>query len=367
MSILKRPRKPLSALLALCLCAACFPCPAFAAPADDFFSDAVFFGDSLTVGLADYAQKQRDAGTPCLGEAQFLAEIGYTLSDPYQPDGFEKHPLYRNRRQAPFKSLQRMEPGKVFVLLGTNDATDEVAALLDRYAALLSTLRETLPDARLIVQALPPIIAERQTESFSNAKLKEINAGLMALAHTHGADFLDLSGVVAKDGALDPALCSDAYLHLNEAAYALYAAQLSRFAAFCEAAAGPMQVTTVKRQVIISGRDLPSRKGRVLAHIPGGTALNAPSRSGAWYEVEYQAQSMYVHESALLISGSLPLTLTGNAVLHTAPDENSESAGEAAAGETLRILSGYYSPEWLLCADDGRYAYVRHALVQTQY
>ncbi len=359
--------KPLLFLLSFCLCAAALPARADTQTEADYFDDAVFFGDSLTVGLANYAQKQREQETPCLGKAQFLAELGYLIADTAQPDGYEKHPVYKGKRSNPFYSLQRMKPGKVFVLLGINDAFEETETVLARYDTLLYTLRKTLPDAQLIVQALLPMMAAREEVSFDNDKLRAINDGLWTLAQTHGAVFLDLRGAVEKDGALDPALCSDEYLHLNEAAYVAYVQQLTRFAAFRKAAQGPLQAQTVKRQIVISGRDIPSRTGRVLARIPGGVSFETLSKSGEWYEVLYSQQHMFVHESALLLTGSLPVTLSGSATLYDKPDENGGVVYNVAAGETLHALSDYFSADWLLTAESGQYGFIRQTSLQTDF
>lgn len=359
--------KPLLFLLSFCLCTTALPARAAVQAEADYFDDAVFFGDSLTVGLADYAQKLREQDTPCLGKAQFLAELGYLIADTAQPNGYEKHPAYKGKRLNPFESLQRMKPGKVFVLLGINDAFEETETVLDRYDTLLYTLRKTLPDAQLIVQAVLPMIATREEEAFNNDKLRAINDGLSALAQAHGAVFLDLRGAVEKDGALDPALCSDEYLHLNEAAYVAYVKQLTRFAAFREAAQAPMQAQTAKRQIVISGRDIPSRTGRVLARIPGGVSFETLSKAGEWYEVLYSQQRMFVHESALLLTGSLPVILTSSATLYDKPDENGSVVADAAAGETLHALGDYFSADWLLTAENGQYGYIKQSSLGTDF
>ena len=120
MSVLRKISSVLlcAALSAASLCVA-FPAVAAASSADSFFKDAVFLGDSITVGLEEYAQKMRaSSDSTFLSNAKFLAKVGYPVTATDNSDGNSMHPAYGGVRQQPQKSIAAMGVSKVFILLG---------------------------------------------------------------------------------------------------------------------------------------------------------------------------------------------------------------------------------------------------------
>ncbi len=347
-------------LLALCLFATLLPAPARAKADDGLFERTVFFGDSLTVGLADYAKARRDAGEACLAGAQFLAKIGYKVQDSLQSDAFLEHPLYHNKAQSPFKSLSAMKPKRVFVLLGVNDAFMEVSTVLSNYDAMLRKLRAALPESELVLLALLPMHQSREDGEYSNDKLKSISAGIQELAQSCGAKFADFSDALRNEqGALGDAYTSDEYVHLNDAGYAVLLEQLNEYAAFSKSAGDKLRAQVAMGKVCAYGHSSPSRKGRILARLKPGYESDTLSRHGAWYELAYEGQNVFVHQDDLLFSGSLALTLSEDCAYYEKPESGAKESGGYASGTTVPLSASYYSVNYLEVLDRGNKTYIR--------
>lgn len=151
------------------------------------------------------------------------------------------YPLFRGRfpvrnmgismsRIADTKEIaDRLEPGKASALVllsGSNDLTAgaSVDECMDSFRELFDTVKAKYPERPVIVLSLPPAGRDLGGQSVSeiNAKITGLNKGLSKEALLHGFTFLDLTSLLAKGNALDPALTFDGQ-HLNDAGYAAIA------------------------------------------------------------------------------------------------------------------------------------------------
>jgi lysophospholipase L1-like esterase len=108
-------------------------------------------------------------------------------------------------------------PAKIFLLIGTNDLGNYDAApatIVANYARLLDRLAADLPETEVVMQTVLP----REPE---NAEaIRQINAGLAALAAARTVHLVDIYTPFAVEGGrLDPAVTEDD-LHLTPAGYA---------------------------------------------------------------------------------------------------------------------------------------------------
>lgn len=115
-----------------------------------------------------------------------------------------------------------LAPDAVIVQAGTNDLSrrrsDEY--IVRNVETLLCDLRKNLPHARLLVQSVPP--RERDYAE----TIHSINVHLRQFAPTQYAQYLDLWPALAEpDGELSPRFSHDR-LHLNEAGYQAWLAEL---------------------------------------------------------------------------------------------------------------------------------------------
>ncbi|MCS5720572.1 SGNH/GDSL hydrolase family protein [Herbiconiux sp. CPCC 203407] len=114
------------------------------------------------------------------------------------------------------------QPDTVVLLIGTNDVANRRAVehVVRNIETILVTLRNELPDARILLQSVLP--RGREYAEF----VKEINRHVWQFAATVRAHYLDLWPVMAEpDGELNPAYTEDR-LHLNDAGYEAWLSEL---------------------------------------------------------------------------------------------------------------------------------------------
>lgn len=113
-------------------------------------------------------------------------------------------------------------PDEIVLLIGTNDLSVRMSVehLVRNIQLMLVELRRALPGTRTLVQSIMP----REREMFP--QVHEANIHLRQFAPTVRAQYLDLwTALATADGALDPNF-SDDRLHLNDAGYQAWLAQL---------------------------------------------------------------------------------------------------------------------------------------------
>ncbi len=124
-------------------------------------------------------------------------------------------------------AVAAVNPELVFVEGGVNGLGDaSVDAVLDQYARLLDSLREALPDARIVVQGCTPL--SKQCERIfacDNGTIRKFNEGVRELAGERGLPFVELYDLYERDGFIDPDVTPDG-VHLLSEAYAPWAERI---------------------------------------------------------------------------------------------------------------------------------------------
>jgi lysophospholipase L1-like esterase len=113
-------------------------------------------------------------------------------------------------------------PDTVLLLIGTNDLAWRRSAehIVRNLETILVRLRKALPDTQLLAQSVMP------REAVYADTIREINRHLWQFAPTVRAQYLDLWPSMADaEGGLDSLLSPDS-LHLNEAGYDVWVAEL---------------------------------------------------------------------------------------------------------------------------------------------
>ncbi len=187
--------------------------PAFGTVTEQWFADAAFLGDSLTVGFIDY-------DIPVSG----ALICAYTGASPNQI--VNRAVLSHSERgdEVPLDVLAAAQPKKLYVLLGANALRfgDNNEGFLAYYDRMLDELRTALPNTMLFVQSILPVRPEALEESpgLSDAALQSINAALAAQCREKGCYFLDLNAAFRDEtGALQSEYAQPDGIHLTPDGY----------------------------------------------------------------------------------------------------------------------------------------------------
>ena len=176
----------------------------------NYFADAAFLGDSLTVGFSDYQIN--------LGGALVC---GYTGVG---PDAIVNRTAVKSSvrgEEIALDVLAAAQPKKLYILLGTNTLTTLGASdrFLAYYGQMLDELRQTLgEDCIIYVQSIPPVrpAAAEKKPGLASDVLRGVNEQLAQLAASKGCVYLDLWEALADgEGNLKEMIAAPDGVHLS--------------------------------------------------------------------------------------------------------------------------------------------------------
>ncbi len=210
------PEAPLSEeLLSLCL-----------APTEtvgyDYFDNAVFLGDSVTLGLRNYTTKKRKTDAMFLSNAGFIAVGSYGVYEALKtPSDTTIHALYGGVQTQPQDILASMGAETVFICLGLNDVgLFSMKEHLIHYATLILRIEMACPGIKIVILSTTPLTVEGERKHLYNQKIDVYNRAVIELAKEYNCYYADISSVLKDDeGYLADELSSDNYCHLEDEAY----------------------------------------------------------------------------------------------------------------------------------------------------
>lgn len=181
------------------------PVPESDAVRDSYFSDAVFIGDSRTVGLGYYGGV----------DAYFYSKVALTIrgvmSIPFIEDTNGKQPVTRTVIDT-LKTYPNSFK-KVYIAFGLNELGWSPTAFINTYEEVLRQIMDILPDADIYIQAVIPVagwVSERGTNGVTNDHVRDFNKRLQALAEKMKVFYVDLdSGYYDDKGNLPDGMSSD--------------------------------------------------------------------------------------------------------------------------------------------------------------
>ncbi len=176
----------------------------------DYFDDALFIGDSRTVGLGTYSQ------LPSETEADFFAKVGLTAGRVFNvtnSDMYEQTTL--------LEKLKTRSYGKIYIMFGVNELPEDLEQNAANFCTLLETVKKYQPDALIFIQANLHVGKYRSDswELYSNERLELYNQMISANADFEKVFYLDINEVYDdEEGNLGEEYTDDD-LHLNSYCY----------------------------------------------------------------------------------------------------------------------------------------------------
>lgn len=184
------------------------PLPETEAVEDTYFDGAVFLGDSRTEGLFLYSG---------LKTGHFYTAVGATVESVFskknfETEGGEKVPL--------LDAVAEQDCDKVYIMLGINElGWSKTKTYHDQYAKLIDRVREDHPEAKIVLQSIPPVSANQEAKKtyVNNERIAAYNQVIKTLAEEKACYFLDVAAcLTGGDGLLPKDLNFDG-IHLNPA------------------------------------------------------------------------------------------------------------------------------------------------------
>ena len=190
-----------------------FPKPTGAAAQDAYYADALFIGDSRTVGLSQYV--------PALdAQATFYCKTSMTIFNALET---ECAPI--DGQMLPIdRALQYRRFGKVYIMLGINEIGSDINRFISTYKNVLNRITELQPDAAIYVQGIMHVSDKKQKAQplYSNTAVNARNERLKTLCDNVRIFYIDTNYLLDDaNGALSAEHTFDG-AHLNGGSYELW-------------------------------------------------------------------------------------------------------------------------------------------------
>lgn len=171
----------------------------------EYFDDALFIGDSRTVGLGKY--------TDLSEHAEFYCATSLTVKKVFTS-------TYKGKGSLE-KRLSEKQFGKIYVMVGINElGLGTTEYFMEDYTAMIDHLRELQPDALIFIQAIMNVDKEKNDSDriFNNTNILGRNHAIATLADNKTIFYIDVNEAVCdEEGNLNAELTFD-HLHLKGSA-----------------------------------------------------------------------------------------------------------------------------------------------------
>ena len=192
--------------------------------ADKFYQDAVFIGDSVSMGLRNRAtSKKKFPGAKYLVRQSFGS--GHAIKGTMLL-------TYQGKEMSPENAVKATGAKKVFIMFGMNDLNIYgVKGSADNMMTLISRILKKSPDAEIYIQSMTPIVTGAEVNKLNNTSIDEYNALLKSYAAKYGYHYLDVAtNLKDSNNGLRPNFSSDNYVHLSSSGLDVWIATLEAYA-----------------------------------------------------------------------------------------------------------------------------------------
>jgi len=182
-------------------------------PVDEsYFDDAVFIGDSRTVGLSMYSNFEN---------ADYLCDVGMNIYDCMDRDISFKGNEHTSVREM----LSARSYRKVYMMLGINEiGTGTADSFCEEYSNVISEIQAYQPNAIIVIQSIM-CVGKSKSDShrtINNPRIYERNEKLKTLANNTNIYYLNINEAIADENGNMPANYSFDQVHLYAQYYYLW-------------------------------------------------------------------------------------------------------------------------------------------------
>lgn len=147
-----------------------------------YFDDALFIGDSRTVGLHEYGD---------LGNAEVVADSGMNVYKIFE----KEFDTVSGEKKLLETVLSERQFGKIYVMLGINELGYDHDRTVAKYEELVAKLREMQPEAYLFLEANLHITGKKSASSpiYTNENIDRFNQAAAQMADDRMIFYLDVN------------------------------------------------------------------------------------------------------------------------------------------------------------------------------
>ena len=159
---------------------------------DSYFDDAVFIGDSRTVGMYEYGGLEETS--------TFYASTGLTIYKMF--DSKIVAVPGQKKKITVEEALSEKQFAKIYLMIGINEmGTGTVESFMKAYGEAVQHLQELQPDAVIYLQAIMKVTTERseQGDYITNEGIEARNAEIAKLADDRKIFFLDVNPLICDE------------------------------------------------------------------------------------------------------------------------------------------------------------------------
>lgn len=153
---------------------------------ESYFDDALFIGDSRTVGLRDY--------TDLSEHADFYCETSLTIYKVLEEDFKGLGTIS--------EALAARDYGKIYIMVGINElGRGTTENYMEKYTEVIDTLHELEPEAKIFIQGVMRVSGKKNSEDaiFNNSNIIARNNAVATLADNENIFYIDVNEVVCDE------------------------------------------------------------------------------------------------------------------------------------------------------------------------
>ncbi len=178
----------------------------------NYFHDALFIGDSRTVGLASHGR---------IEGATYFARTSMNVKNAFADKKSETEKSGLNLTEF----LTKYKFGKIYIMLGINEIGYSYKWITEKYEKIINKIKELQPDAIIIIQANMHVTQKKSDanpDTFNNKRINELNRRLSKFADNETVFYVDFNEAFDdKNGALNSSYTKDG-VHLRGKYYSIW-------------------------------------------------------------------------------------------------------------------------------------------------
>lgn len=177
-----------------------------------YFDDALFIGDSRTVGLSEYSGWDNPT---------YYADVGLTIYDVFD----KKIAEVNGKKTTIDKALEQQNFQKIYIMLGINElGRGTTKTFIEEYKKVTEKIQKLQPDAIIFVEGIMNVSKKKSDSDpiFNNKNIKDKNDQLALLADNKDIFYIDVNEAITDNTGGIPEKYTFDNIHLKAAYYSIW-------------------------------------------------------------------------------------------------------------------------------------------------